>query len=616
MAAPADSVDFPAVAGPVELCRRRCQARAVQAGQPRRQYKAADLRGDLLAGLTVSVVLVPQAMAYAALAGMRPEIGLYAATLPALLYAAAGTNRFLSIGPVAIVSLLIASGLGELATPGTAAYTGYAVTLSVLVATIFFVLAILRAGFLVNFLSRPTTVGFNAGAAVLTAMSQAGPFVGIDTQALPDVTSTWPWPIFAHIAASNLPTLVVGSTALLLLSGLPRLWHKAPGPLIVCGLGIGAASLWPLTNAGVALIGEVPQGLPTLALPSLEFEQIRVLLPTAISIVVVGYISSMTVGSVLAQRARDDFNANRELWAFGAANLGASLCGTFPVSAGLARASVLFDAHARTRVAGSVSALIVVAVLVALAPTFETLPKAVLAAIVIVAASKLIDVREIATLVRGRADGWLTMSLTFAATLAVGLEEGLAVGVVVSLALFIRRTATPHSAELGRLPGTTIYRNISRFDSEPCPQAPILRIDAPLYFGNASFLEQRIHQLFLDYPAATIAVLDFAAITDLDATALQSLRRALQTHREAGRDIHLVAVIGPVRDILRQSSLGKEFGVDHMHRTLLEAAPVIMSNVDASHCQQQCTRSAFVECDRLHRGPPTLPRTGAKPPVD
>lgn len=594
-----------ATSHPVESTRRQCQARRVQAGSTPRSYGRRELWGDGLAGITVAVVLVPQAMAYAALAGLRPEVGLYAATLPAFAYAALGSNRFLSIGPVAIVALLISSGLSDLATPGTPEYSRLAVTLTSLVALIFVALALLRAGFLVNFLSRPTTVGFNAGAAILTAMSQAGPILGIDTKRLDDFSSTWPWPIFGHLEQTHVGTLLVGAAALALLVGLPRLWSKSPAPLIACAVGIAVASTWSLE---LAVVGRVPQGLPSLGVPSFEWADARRLMPTAISIVVVGYISSMTVGTVLAHKARDDFDANRELWAFGAANLAAALCGTFPVSAGLARASVLFDANARSRLAGCFCAALVVAVLVALAPTFGHLPKAVLAAIVIVAASKLIDLPEIRALLRGRADGWLTMTLTFVATLALGLEEGLAVGVAISLALFVRRTAVPHSAELGRLPGTTIYRNVTRFSAaEPCPQAPMLRIDAPLYFANAAFVEQRVHQLFVEHPDARLAVLDFAAVNDVDATALQSLRRALRSHREAGRDLHFVAVIGPVRDILRQSSLGREIGADHMHRTLLEAAPVVMASVDADYCRERCRQAAFVECDRLHRGPPTLP---------
>ncbi|TPV93744.1 MAG: STAS domain-containing protein [Myxococcales bacterium FL481] len=592
----------------VEPLRPTCHARVVWCDRRPEDDGTRLLATDALAGVTLAVMLVPQTIAYASLAGLPPQVGLYAATLPAFAYGLTGTNRFLSMGPVAVVSLLIASGLSELATPGSAEYRQYAVTLATLVAGLYLLLALVRAGFLVNFLSRPTTVGFNAGAAVLTVMSQVAPILGLSPAEIEGFSSTWPWPVFGHIGLTRGMTAVVGGGALLVLIGLPRVWRKAPGPLIVCGLGILGTQL---TTLDVDVVGYVPRGFPTLALPTFALADVRALFPTALSIVMVGYISSMTVGTALARKARVDLDANRELLAFGAANLGAALCGAFPVSAGLARAAALYDAGARSRLAAPIAATVVLAVLVAFAPAIAGLPRAILAAMVMVAASRLIDVSEIRALVRGRPDGWLTMAMTFAATLVLGLEEGLVVGVCVSLALFIRRTAAPHSAELGRLPGTTIYRNLDRFAAQPCPQAPILRIDAPLYFGNAAFLEQRIHQLFVDSRSARLAVLDFAAVNDLDATALQALRRAVRSHRERGAELHLVAVIGPVRDILHQSGLDTEIGEERLHRTLHEAVPRIMGSVDATYCRQHCRNAAFVACDRLQRGPPTVSRKGA-----
>ncbi len=551
------------------------------------------------------MMLIPQAMAYATLAGLRPEVGLYAAVLPAMIYALAGSSRFLAIGPVAIVALLISSGLSELAAPGTETYAQHAVVLALMVAAMFFGLAAVRAGFLVNFLSHPTIVGFNAGAAILTAMSQVSPLFGVNKIDVSGLTPTWPWPILGEIGRADPMTLLIGVLALVALVSLPRLSSKLPSALVVCVAAVAAVWWWDLDRSGVAVVGGIPLQLPSLRPPDIELGQLSQLFPTAASIVVIGFVSSMTVGTVLATKARERMNPNRELWAFGFANLGAGLCGAFPVSAGLARSSIMFDAGARTRLAGFFSSWIVIGALVVFSSGFRLLPVSVLAALVISAAAKLIDLRQIVALFRGRLDGWLTMLLTCVATLAIGLEQGLASGILVGFALFIRRTAVPHSAELGRLPGTTIYRNIGRFETQSCPQAAILRIDAPLYFGNAQFLERRVQKLFVDHLDAHLAILDFSSVSDIDATALQSLGRIVRSTREAGSDIHIVSAIGPVRDILQHSGVGRTIGANNMHRTLLEAVPQIMAKVDAGYCGMKCKHSAFVDCDRIHRGPPT-----------
>jgi SulP family sulfate permease len=558
------------------------------------------VRADLLAGLTVSVVLVPQALAYAMLSGVPPVLGLYAAVLPPLVYALLGTSRVMAIGPVALTSLLIASGLGSMAEPESARWIELAMLLSFEVGVLFLILGLVRAGMLVNFLGQPAVLGFNAAAGLLTAASQIRPFLGIPKSVVGPLSATRPWPVLLHVDQTDLLTLAISASCLLGLIALRRWAKRWPYYLLVCIAAILATWLFDLPARGVATVGEVPRGLPGISLPSFDLATMQALLPAAVSIVVIGYASSMTVVKALA-KAEDRVRPDRELFAFGAANLASCLSGSFPVSSGMARSVVTADAGARTRFVGVVVAACVLLVLLVAGPLFSWLPLAFLAAVVMLAASSLIDVPSILDLFKTKRRDGVTAVLTFAATLAIGLEVGLLVGIGTALLFFVARTIRPHTAELGRVPGSRLYRNTERYEVETCPQVGLLRMDAPLYYANAHFLEERILAMFAARPAMKLLALDCAAINDLDATAVHTLQRLIEDLRAKGRDLHLVSAIGPVRDALDRSGLAELLGRDHLHPSWVDAGPKLIAAVAREYCEQQCRSSAFTECTLIPR---------------
>ncbi len=581
-----------------------------------RSYGPADLRADLLAGLTVAAMFVPQAMAYGLLAGLPPVHGLYTAVAPVLVYAWIGRSRHMSVGPVAITALLVATGLEVVAAPGTAAYARASYTLAMMVGVGWIALGLLRAGVLVNFIGAPVIVGFNAAAALVTAASQVRPLLGIPRAAVPEASAGNPWPALLHLDAATGVTVAVGLGAVAALVVLSRLAPRVPGPLVVCIAGGLVSWLANLPARGLAVIGDVPRGLPPVTSPALDPALLRALLPAALSILVVGYASSITVVKALAARERERVYPNAELFALGGANLAGAFFGAFPASAGLSRSAVVARAGARSQLTTFVAGLGVMATLLWLAPIFRSLPLAVLAAIIVVSITRLFDVQGARAIVTAKRGDAATMVATFGATLGLGLAAGLATGLVLGLVLFVARTAAPHWAELGRIPGSEVYRNVRRFQVETCPQVGILRVDAPLYYANARFLEDRILGLVAERPDLKIVALECSSVGDMDATAVQTLRQILAQLRERGCDLHLVGAIGPVRDLLERSGLAAQLGAGNMHRTIIEAAPLWMAAIDRTYCTRTCVRTAFPGCERLTRDRPgTGPAPGYTPEI-
>lgn len=589
------------------------QACPVLLVQRLRRIGATELRGDLVAGATVTFVLIPQALAYAMLAGVSPVVGLYAASIPTVLYAFLGASRHMAMGPVALTSLLVASGLAGRAVPGTPEYDGLAVALTTMVAVVFFLMSLIRAGVFVNFLSHPTVLGFNAGAALLTAGSQISSYFGIPRAQVPSATATYPWPFFGHLDQAHLPTVLVATAALLALVLLRRYAPKWPGMLMVCVIGTAASAALGLADLQVAVVGDIPRGLPPFAITVPTATQVAELWPTAISIAVVGYGASITVVKALATEPEDRVRPNQELFAFGACNLASAAVGAFPVTGALARGTVMSQAGARTQLTGLFAGLGVLATLLFLAPAFEPLPRPVLAAIVVLAASRLINLRALRrAFFVDRLDG-LTALVALVTTLAIGPELGLFAGIAASLTFFVARTVRPHSAELGRLPGTLVYRNVDRFEVETCPQAGLLRIDAPLYYANARFLEDRVQAMFVQRPDTQLVVLDFSAVSGMDATAVLALDRILETQRARGHDIRIVGAIGPVRDLMERTGLRDRLGAENLHRTLLEAAPAVMACVSREYCETRCKNAAFPDCSTIPRRSPTADDDDSRP---
>lgn len=537
-----------------------------------RGHGRRDLRGDLTAGLTTAVMLVPQGMAYAMLAGLPPIVGLYASTVPLLLYALFGTSRQLAVGPVAMVSLLVAAGVGALAPQGSPEYLALAILLAAMVGVIQLVMGLGRLGFLVNFLSHPVVSGFTSAAALIIGLSQLKHLLGLQIPRSHHVHEI----LLAagrQLGQVQPITLAIGAGAVALLLLLKRWRPTFPGALAVVLLGTAVVVLLRLDLHGVAIVGTVPEGLPAAALPAISLSALRELLPIALTISLVGFMESISVAKAFARKGHYEVDANRELVGLGLANLGGALVGAYPVTGGFSRTAVNAQAGARSGLAAIVTAAVIGTTLLLLTPLFYYLPRAVLAAIIMVAVFGLVDLREVRHLWRVKRSDLAMLLITFVATLALGIEQGILVGVVSSLLAVILRTTRPHTAVLGRVPGTHAYRNVAHHPgAATTPGVIALRIDAQFYFGNVNFLKETIHRLErgCTEPLRAI-VINAASINNLDASAADALHEIVEDLRARSVELYFAEVREPVREIMRRAGLIELLGEEHLFLTVRRA---------------------------------------------
>ncbi len=537
-----------------------------------RAYDTKTFRADAIAGLTTAVMLVPQAMAYAMLAGLPPIIGLYASVVPLVVYGIFGTSRQLAVGPVAMVSLLTLTGVSAVAEPGSSEFVAYAVLLSAMVGALSLGLGFFKAGFLVNFLSHPVVAGFTSAAALIIGLSQLTHLLGVEL-ARSKYVHEIVLEAAAKVAELSPVTLVIGVSAIVALLLLKRFAPRFPRALVVVVGGTVAVGALGLAEGGVAVVGRVPAGFPTLSIPEVGFDQIRALFPTALTITLVGFMESISVAKGFARRNHYEVDPNQELRALGLSNLAGSLFGAYPVTGGFSRTAVNGQAGARTSMASIVTALVVAATLLFLTPLFYYLPKAVLAAIIMTAVFGLVDVKEARHLYRVKRGDLALMGLTFAATLTLGIEEGILVGVGASLLVFVVRSTRPHLAVLGRIPWTETYRNVERFpDASLVPGVLTVRIDAQLYFGNVDFLQKQLARLERDRGEALHAVvLDASGMNQIDSSAEAALREIADGYRRRGIAFYVAQAKGPVRDVLSRSRLDRHLGPEAFADTVHEA---------------------------------------------
>lgn len=529
------------------------------------KYSKHWLSGDLTAGLTVGIMLIPQGMAYALLAGLPPINGLYAATLPLVLYAMLGTSRQLAVGPVAMDSMLTALGVGAIAVAGTSNYLIMAAILALLVGLIQLSAGVMRLGFLVDLLSRPVISGFTSAAALIIASSQFRHLLGVDLEKTSSFIETM-LEVISNVGNANGYALALGVGGMLLILGLRRINRKIPAPLFVVGGAILFVWGFQLDASGVKIVGEIPAGLPSLQFNMPTLQQVGLLFPTALAIALVSFMETIGVGMAV-QRRHGDYKIvpNQELIAVGAANIGSALVGGYPGAGGFSRTAVNDQAGANTQLSALISAGLIVLTLVFLTPLFYYLPQAVLASIIMVAVSGLVDIKEARRLwVLDRNDFWMLVA-TFLATLFLGIQLGIGIGVVLSLAVHIYRGMRPHLAVLGRLPGTEVYRNVDRFeDVEAMPGVLILRFDGPLFFANVGyFREQLAAELNRGVVPVTTIVLNAEGISSMDSTATDTLLDLQAELSSKNIKLIMAGVIGPVRDSLFLSgfteNLGSEF---------------------------------------------------------
>ena len=534
-----------------------------------RSYGRAELSNDLMAAVIVTIMLIPQSLAYALLAGLPPEAGLYASIAPILLYAIFGTSRALAVGPVAVVSLLTASAVGQVAEQGTAGYAVAALTLAFLSGGFLLLLGFLRLGFLANFLSHPVIAGFITASGILIAASQLKHIFGVNAHGhtLLEILAS----IAAHLHEVNWVTLVIGLSATAFLfwarrwlkPGLLRLGAPAALADILTKAGPVAAvvattvAVWALdlVEMGVKIVGEVPQSLPPLTLPVFAPDLLAALLVPAVLISVIGFVESVSVAQTLAAKKRQRIDPDQELIGLGAANIGAAFTGGYPVTGGFARSVVNFDAGAETPAAGAYTALGLAIAALALTPLVYFLPNATLAATIIVAVLSLVDFSILRrTWDYSRAD-FIAVSATVFLTLGLGVEVGVASGVAISVLLHLYKTSRPHVAEVGRVPGTEHFRNVLRHDVETAPTVLTLRIDESLYFVNAGFLEELIFSRLAERSKVKHVVLMFSAVNEVDYSALETLEAINHRLKELGVGLHLSEVKGPVMDRLKRSHI-------------------------------------------------------------
>ncbi|MGA0969852.1 MAG: SulP family inorganic anion transporter [Ilumatobacteraceae bacterium] len=523
-------------------------------------YQRPDLRSDLAAGLTIAAMLIPQGMAYALLAGLPPEIGLYASTLPVLAYAIFGTSRQLAVGPVAIVSLLTASALSPLYEQGTAGYVSAAALLAIMVGLVHLVLGVGRLGFIVNFLSHSVLVGFTAAAAIIIGFSQVKHILGVSIDRKDHFYETV-IDVAKALGDTHGVTLALGAGSIAALLGIKRIAPRIPGALIIVIATTAIAAGANLADDGVSTVGSIPDSLPAFGLPDINGGLVGELVVTALVITMVGFMESIAVAKVYARRHRYEVEPNQELVALGMANVTSGVFGGYPVTGGFSRTAVNDTAGARTPLASIITALLVLVSIAFFTPLFTNLPKAALGAIIIVAVINLIDIAEMRHIATVKRSDTVGMGVAFVGTLAVGIELGILIAVVASMLVVFARMSRPHTAVLGRIPDTTSYRNIIRFpEAVQAAGVRVIRIDAALSFVNSQYVKRLLLAEADPSDGRRRVVLDCSGINDIDATGAETLSEIITEFAESPVELHLCDVKGPVRDVLHRSGLWDELG--------------------------------------------------------
>jgi SulP family sulfate permease len=537
-----------------------------------RRYDRQMLTGDMLAAVIVTIMLIPQSLAYALLAGLPPVVGLYASILPLVAYAIFGTSRTLAVGPVAVVSLMTASAVGSVATQGTAEYLEAAMALALLSGLMLTLLGVLRLGFLSNLLSHPVISGFITASGLLIATSQAKHIAGIGAggDTMPEMLGS----LAANIGGTNLPTLAIGLAAILFLfwvrrGGKPFLMRlrlrertaelaARAAPVAAVIATIVAVIVLDLRDGGVATVGTIPSGLPPFGLPAVDLPLWRELWVPALLISIIGFVESVSVAQTLAARRRQRIAPDQELVGLGAANIASAISGGYPVTGGFARSVVNFDAGAQTPAAGAFTAVGITLAAVFLTPLLYSLPVATLAATIVVAVLSLVDLKTPARLWRYSRADFAAHVATIAVTLVSGVEAGVIAGVCVGLLLYLWRASRPHAAIVGRVPRTEHFRNVERHAVITLPHILSIRVDEALTFLNARWLEEFVLERVAEQPELRHVILMCSAVNQIDASALESLEAINHRLGEAGIGLHLSEVKGPVMDRLHRTQILEE----------------------------------------------------------
>jgi len=514
-------------------------------------YSPSFLKGDIAAGITVGIMLIPQGMAYAMIAGLPPVYGLYAALFPQIVYAIMGTSRQLAVGPVAMDSLLVAAGLGALSLTTNAEYIALASFLALFMGTIQLLLGGLKLGFLVNFLSKPVISGFTSAAAIIIALSQLNHLLGIDIPRSNKLHELFFYLIELGPQTHLLSVLISGLGISFLLIAKKH-FPKLPGALLLVFLTtfIAAQNNWE--SLGVTLVKEVPEGLPSFVWPKAGLSQVYELFPLVLTLALIAFMEAISVAKAVEEKEKTNYlNPNQELIALGSANIVGGLFQAFPTTGGFSRTAVNHDAGAKTGVAALFSAAVVGLTLLFFTSFFYHLPTAVLGAIILVAVGKLIDLSYPKKLWKNNRSEFYVLLFTFSITLFVGIKEGILLGVFAALLYMVYQNTRPHIAVLGRIKNTHYFKNIDRFSNEVTtfPHVLILRFDGQLFFGNQLYFKQQLSHLIKQHPeSVNHLVLAAAPINYIDASAMEMLSLLFEELKENGTNLYWTGLSGPIRD--------------------------------------------------------------------
>lgn len=543
-------------------------------------YKKAWLKNDVFAGLTIGVILIPQGIAYAIIAGLPPIYGLYTAMIPQIVYAFLGTSRQLAIGPAAMDSLIVASGIGMLATIGSEHFLILAILLAFMVGFFQFLFGVFRLGFLVNFLSKPVINGFTSGSAIVIGLNQLGNLFGIELVRNSHIQGLL-FEFVSELKKIHWPSALIGLTSILLILGFKKLSKKIPASLIVVLIGIIVVYAFHLDMNGVVILGEIPSGLPEFVIPAFDRAFMEELSGLALTLGLIGFMEAISIAkSIEAKHNSYEVDANKELVALGFSNMIGSFFQTYPATAGFARTAVNDQSGAKTPLSALFAALVIALSLIFLTPAFFFLPKSVLAAIIIVAAFGLLDFSMPKNLLSYNLRDLIILNSTLLMTVFVGIKEGIIFGIVLSLIMLIYKTTKPHIAVLGQVPGTHFYRNIKRFgDVIVQPEILIIRFDAQLYFANTQFFKDNLKQFAKEKgDALKMIIIDGESLNALDSSAIFALEEIHDYFSSKEITLAFTALKGPVRDTLVKSKLMKKIRYDHCFMSIQEAMDCFKEN--------------------------------------
>ncbi len=538
-----------------------------------KNYQKSQLKGDLAAGLTVGIMLIPQGMAYSMIAGLPPVYGLYAALVPILIYALLGTSRQLSVGPVAMDSLFVAATVSVMAIPGSPHYIELAIALALMMGAAQLLFGLIRLGFLVNFLSKPVIVGFTSAAALVILFNQFGNLLGINLIQTNQVHILLA-DFYEKISTVHLYTLIFALAGIAFIVILKRIQKKFPAGLALVFLGTVITYFFQLDQSGIQIVKQVPAGFPEAAIPNFNWSEFKALLPSAIALALIAFMEAYTVSKTIEEKKGvQEVDANKELIALGSSNVVGSFFSAFPVTGGFSRTAVNNEAGAKTPLAGIIAALVILLALLFLTDLFYYLPKVSLAVLILVAVIGLIDIKSPRLWWRTDTLEFLMYGVTLLATLFIGIQQGIFIGVILSLIVLVYKVSNPHMAIVGKIPGTNLYRNVERFSNvELDPEVLIVRFDAGLFYANADYFRDKLFEFEKSKGGKLKAIIvDSSGINSIDSTSIYMIRKLLLHYKRKKVKLLFSGLIGPVRDKFNQNRIYTDLGEEFFFVNISEA---------------------------------------------